>query len=282
MKKVAAVLKYTWLRFEKSEIPTRAAALAYHTILGIVPIVGLIFWYLDRIHLTQRWLTKLKDFIAAQLNVTSNAMFLHYFDRLTRSVRGASWGWIGLVILLYTAWNLVFKFGESLDVILCTATIQPEKQASFGWRVLRRLLVMLLLPLALSISLVLTDWIRQDSWFRIVFKLKTVGPVFALPFAWLATIIAVFFVYLLIPRNHVPWKEAARAALIVGPASEGIRFLFGIYNHHAVSTYKIYGVLAVIPLFILWVQIAWMLLLSGALLVRFSRPVGSLEDSSHS
>jgi membrane protein len=271
-------IKRAFGRFNRSEIPVRAAALAYHTLLGIVPIVGLIFWYLHRIRLTDHWLAALKDFMTSQLNVSSSAVFLQYFDRLTLSVQGESWGWIGLGLLLYTAWNLVAKFGEAVDIILSTSLTKPGIKIGGLKLAFRRVSVMLALPVALTISLALSNWIRSGSLLHTLLRLKTVGPAFALPFAWSTTITAIFLVYYLIPSHPVRWKEALKAALIVGPASEIIRLLFGIYNQHAVSTYKIYGVLAVIPLFILWIQLSWMVLLSGTMLMRFSGPLNMPGD----
>src|SRR5207249_161342 len=114
---------HAWLRqsreifrlYQKAELYTRAAALAYHTLLGIVPTIGISFWYLSHIHLTDKWLALTKDFISDQLNVSSSDVFEQYFDKLTGNVGGGSWGWVGLILLLYTVWGLIAKLGDSLD-----------------------------------------------------------------------------------------------------------------------------------------------------------------------
>ena len=261
-----------YARYCRAEIATRAAALAYHSLLSIVPLVGLIFWYLDSIRVTDQWMQLVKRFLLTQLNVESSAQFLETFEKLTTNVSGGSWGWVGLAIFLYTGWNLLNRFGESLDIILDTAPHPPESSLSWISLELRRLMVMLLLPITLTVSLVVTNWIRSDSLLRFLFNLKTVGPYFALPLAWITAAIAFFLVYLLVPRRPVPWPQALKAALIVTPVSELMRYGFGMYNHYAVSTHKIYGVLAVIPMFVLWVQLGWMIILLGALFVRFRSP----------
>lgn len=65
-----------------------------------------------------------------------------------------------------------------------------------------------------------------------------------------------------------PYFEAIRAALIVAPVFELAKFFVSLYNRYAFTTQKVYGAFAVVPLFIIWVQLAWMILLTGALLVR--------------
>jgi len=275
-KKILSFAKGVWVRYESADIATRSAALAFHTLLAIVPILGVVFWYLSSIQLTDQWLNSVRMWILSQLNVSSSVEFTQYFSRLTRAVHGYSWGWIGFLLLLYSAYNLIEKFGGSIDLILGTREVEAKKramQASFSSLVLigRRLVVMLALPLALAVSLSLSQWIRRDSWFHYLFEMEMVGSYFAMPLAWLSTIVSVFLVYYFVPRKAVPWREALKAALIVGPVMECVRYLFGLYNTYAVSTHKIYGVFAVIPLFVMWVQITWMVLLCGALIIQLPR-----------
>jgi membrane protein len=256
-------------RFKRAEIPTRAAALAYHTLLAIVPLVGLFFWYLTSIGVTEKYLNLSKTYIMAQLNVSSSLQFEEAFQRLTSQVGGKTWGYIGLVLLLYTVTNLIVKFADALDTILGTAKHKPDTHFTMMRLAFRRLVVMLGLPIALTLSLIVSEWVKSGSLLRFVFDLRTVGSYFALVIPVTADIITFFFVYHFIPRNPVPWREALKAAVVVGPISEFVRFGFSLYNSYSVSVHKIYGVLAIIPLFILWVQIAWMVILSGALLIRF-------------
>lgn len=256
-------------RYSSSEISLRAAALAFHTLLGIIPTVGLLFWYLSHIGVTQKWLAETKTFILNQLNFGSSTQFINYFEKLTEKVHGSSWGWVGLFIFAYTAYSLVSKFGDSVDEIIGT---HPELQSSPRKWVelfLRRVFAMLALPLALAFSLALSQWLRKDSILHYFFEIKTVGAFLAMPLAWAGSIVSAFVVYYFIPKEPVRWKQALKAACIVGPASELLRWGFGLYSQYAISVHKIYGVFAVLPLFVLWVQMAWTILLCGALFIRF-------------
>lgn len=91
MKKIKGLAEKLWLRFVKAEIPTRAAALAYHSLLAIVPIVGLCFWYLTRLGVTEQWRDLSRRFILQQLNVSSSKIFLEHFNHLT-SIAGSHVG----------------------------------------------------------------------------------------------------------------------------------------------------------------------------------------------
>jgi membrane protein len=284
-------------RFRDAEIPTRAAALAYHSLLAIVPMLGLFFWYLSRIGVTEKCLILSKQFILEHLNVNSSGNFEHVFQTLTSTVAGRSWGWVGLLLLLYTSFSLIKRFGESLDVILGTALYQPQEGWSSVKLAVRRVAVMLLLPIALSFSLVVTQWIRSDSTLhrildpgRLGHYITFMAPVFddfsrmfqtagsylmlLIPLA--VDVMVFFLVYHFIPKKPVPWREALKAAAVVTPISEVTRFAFSLYNGYAVSVHKLYGVLAAVPMFILWVQIAWLVILCGALVIHF-KPVISID-----
>ena len=268
-------IKRQYGRYRKVEIQTRSAALAFHTLLSVVPLIGLIFWYIKSIGLSKHWFNMLRLYLLSQLNFSEDSLLLKQFDRITAPVQGHSWGWVGIFLVTYTVWNLIDKFGRSVDSILDTAPDQHHivKRGLFKLN-LRRLLVMLALPVALLLSLAVTQWIQRDSWFHYLTKIDTVGPYIALPIAWTVDIVAISLIYYFIPRSAVPWKEALKAALVVGPTSEIIKMIFGIYSKHALALHRIYGIFVVVPLFVLWVQLAWMIVLCGAFMIRFD-PVRS-------
>lgn len=257
-------------RYRKSEIPTRAAALAYYTLLSVVPIVTLVFWYLEHIGVSNRWVNLAKHYLLSQLDFSPNSVLMKYFDRFVAAPKGHSWGWIGLILLSYTFLGLIQKFGWSLDAVIDTGHEHPNVlKRGFLQSTAWHLIVILTLPLALLSSLVVTQWIRRDSWLHYLTVLPTVGPLIALPISWAVDIVALFLVYYFIPRSYVPVSQALRAALVAGPAIEISRYLFGLYAGYAVSLHKIYGIFVVVPLFILWVHLLWLIILCAGLLIRF-------------
>lgn len=264
-------------RFQAAQINTQAAALAFHTLLAIVPLVGIGFLYLQSIGVTEYWLELTRQFVLAKLNVGSGQDFENYFRLFTTSVNGPSWGLVGLVVLLYTSVSLVLRFGESLDLSLTAG--RSDFASNTTWRLfLRRLFVMLGMPVALTLSLAISQWIRSDSWLNRVFSLQTAGPVFAAFIPIVVDGIVLFCVYHWIPRVRVTARQAAKAALWVAPTFELTRAAFGLYNRHAVSVQKLYGVFSVVPLFVLWVQISWALVLLGALTIQLSPTEESLRE----
>lgn len=255
-------------QFQRSEIPLRSAALAFHTVLSIIPILGLGFWYLKRLGISGVWFEALEKLILERLNIGASAEFTKITQSLTEGVQGESWGWLGLGVLLYTVLSVIHKFGQALDTA-ARAEVLNEKDT---WKLrliwARRAIGLLSLPLALVMSMVLTQWIQADSFMNQVLKLKHLGPLIGRPLAWSTTTVSVFFVYYFIPAVRIRGTNALKVALIVGPLLEFLRNGLGLYARHAVSIHKIYGVFAILPLFFLWIQLSWIVLLTGALWLR--------------
>lgn len=189
-------------RFRKAEISMRAAALAYHSILGLVPVFGLIFLFLHKIGITHRWSEMTRIFILSNLNVTASQEFIANIDRLTSNLKVKSIGEIAILIFVWTAYNLILKLGNSLDIIFASATESEDRSVSLWWLYTRRLLVLMGLPVALTLSLAITTWIKHDSWLRFLFKLQSVGTILALPVSWIVDILAFFSVYAFIARRR--------------------------------------------------------------------------------
>ena len=254
-------VKKFYRRFSEASISTNSAALAFHTLLSLIPVIGLVFLYLREIGVSKSWVSLTRNFLLSQINVNSSNALLTYFDKLTRPIEGNSLGWIGLIVLLYTAWMLLSEFGESLDQVLETSPNQHhiQKRGSLITG-LRRWMAMFLLPIGISFSLAISQWIKQDSWLHYIIDIKTVGHFIALPIPWIVNILILFLVYYFVPKIRVSRQQAFKAAVIIGPIIECSKLLFAWGTQYSVIMHKIYGILVVIPLFMLWVQLLWVLI----------------------
>jgi membrane protein len=83
-----------------------------------------------------------------------------------------------------------------------------------------------------------------------------------LPFAivWVSLIAS----YLIIPNRSVRLRDAAISALVAALLFEGAKRGFASYLGSLTSYEKVYGTLAVIPIFMLWLYLSWLIVLLGA------------------
>ncbi len=83
-----------------------------------------------------------------------------------------------------------------------------------------------------------------------------------LPIAF--TCMAFSIVYLLLPNTRVKWRAAALGGTVAGIIWEFAKHGFNFYIANFVSYTKIYGTLGVLPIFLVWVYMSWLIFLFGA------------------
>lgn len=254
-------------RFREAEIPIRAAALAYHSLLGFVPLMILILSYLRAIGVTKAWRDLVNGFVLSHLDVATGKEVTTLLGRTTTMGAGRTMPFIGIVVLAYTIYSLVTKLGNSLDLIFHTAIERPSMNPRFIKLWLRRVLVMTVLPVVLLCSAVFMSWLQKDSYLRVLFDMQTVGSYLVLPVPILADILAIFLIYRFIPKYPGSWRRSLMAAAFVGPAFSIARQLMSFYNRWALANFQVSGAIAAFLVLLVWVHIAWMIVLSGALLV---------------
>jgi membrane protein len=265
-------LKKHWDNYNKLDVPLRAAAMSYHTILSIVPVLGLVFWYLQQIGVTGELAKALQDFILSHLNVGSGQSFLKLYDKLTSGVRGHTWGVVGIVVLVYTAYNLLIKMGDSIDAILRVSEVEWTFSKSFFAIFARRIIVLFGLPIAVIASSILGNLFKKGGILnKLIFGSEHIFPLLTKPLPWIIDAVAFFILYQFVPKIRIPWREALRAALFITPVFELARWAFTFYTAKTIASYKIYGTFAAVPIFFIWVNIAWIIILSGTLFIRRSK-----------
>lgn len=255
-------------RFRDAEVPTRAAALAYHTLIGILPLFGFILSYLELIGVAKPWRDLAKKFLLSHFNAASSPEFLKQFNSLTAAAQGRGSTLLGWAVFLFASYSLVTKLGNSLDLIFETSLESPRSEKEFWKLWLRRLLVIGILPIVMTVSSVTASWLQKDSWLRELFGFSSVGSFLAFPIPIAVDIFALYMVYHYIPKKPGPWQASLRAAAIVGPVFWGMKLAVTVYNRHALASLQLYGAVAALLLFAIWIQMAWIMVLTGALFIQ--------------
>lgn len=251
-----------------ADIANTSAALAFHTILALIPVLAFIVWYLKELGINRPWRVQVREFILNQFDFGAGEEVLRTIERLSLNVSARNLNYVIFLVLVYTVFNLTKRCGDGLDRVLHS---KPTPPGNFTRTVLalylKRGFAFLTLPLFILASILMTSWLKEDSWLRFLFRHETVGPFLARPIPWLIDVIAIFMLYLFIPKKNIGLKNSFLAALIAGPLFELSKLVMSTYSHNAISVQKIYGALATIPLFFIWIQLSWTIILLGPLLL---------------
>ena len=182
----------------------------------------------------------------------------------TFATKAKGLGSVGLVLLLLAALALMLTIDRTLNAIWRVRTPRPIAQ-----RVLVYWAAATLGPLVLGVSLSLTSYALSASQ-GLVGKLPGGVSLLlgTLEFLLLVAALAGLFHY--VPNTHVRWRHALAGAAFSAFGFELAKKLLGWYLQ-AVPTYTvIYGALAAVPIFLIWIYLAWVIVLLGAVIAAYA------------
>src|SRR6185437_8135483 len=96
---------------------------------------------------------------------------------------------------------------------------------------------------------------------------------------FLLELTALTLLFELMPACRVRWRHALAGAAIAALAIEGLKSGFAVYVGSIAAYRTVYGTLAAIPIFLLWMYISWMAVLLGAV-VAASLPSWRVDPES--
>jgi membrane protein len=246
-----------------------AAALTYRTIFGLVPLLMvsmLAFRLFGDMETAARHLQSAAyRFFNYQVdpNRPEAAAFKEALDErllaLMKSVSGLSFeaiGAVGALLLIWAALGLLVSLENAANQIY-RAPRGRRWPARIGiyWTVLT------LGPVVLLVVLYAAEF-----WFSRAEALPVVGPLFALLSEFgslLGSFMTLLLLYKMMPNTHVRWRPALVGALVAAGLAEASKWAFGLYVSEALPYLKLYGAIGLVPLFLFWLFLSWLITLFG-------------------
>lgn len=247
-------------RFREDRLGLSASSLTFTTMIAMVPFftVALALFTAFPIFAkmqgrVQRWLVEslIPENIARQV--------LGYLTQFASKAGGL--GVLGLVVLLLTAFALILTIDRTLNNIWRVREPRPLAQ-----RVLVYWAAATLGPLVLALSLSTTSYVFavsrglvDDAGIKLVFD--------SAEFLLLAGGMAGLYHY--VPNTEVKWSHAWAGGLFVAVAIEIAKKILAFY-FGLVPTYSVlYGAFATFPILLVWIYIAWLIVLFGAVIAAY-------------
>jgi membrane protein len=243
-------------RFRKAGVGRVAASLAFTTLLGIVPLFTVALAYVARFPVFDQWLDALEPFLVKFLLPDSSSAVRHYLAEFTTKAAGVQG--VGTVFLIVTAVLLVAQTEREINAIwgIYEARSLPRRIVVYA-------LGFVAVPVLIGAAVHLTSWAIEQS----IAAVPSVSEALSLLVQPIEIGIATFaltMMYKLVPARRVPIKDALIGALLAAAAFELAKLGFKVYIKH-VPTYRVvYGALATLPLFLIWIYVSWIILLLGA------------------
>lgn len=251
-------------RFSQDRVLVAAASLSYTSLLAIVPLFAIAFSVMMAFPvfdgMTQQLLSIVLSYTAPHIGGELET----YVDRFVSNTSELTT--LGVVWLAITAIMLLSTIETAFNAIW-----RVEKARPLGMRLVAYWTTLTLGPLLLgagisvSTAFAVNNFMALGLDFGIVrnFGLRLVPFLFALGgFAIL---------YIALPNRRVGVRYALLGALVATILFEVLKAGFGVYLQNAGTFESVYGSLAALPVFLIWMYLVWAVVLFGAI-VAASRP----------
>lgn len=260
-------------RLREGRLPQVAGSLTFTTVLALVPIITIALAIFTAFPLFNNFRTSLEAYFIQSLmpKGISNTVLGYLTQFATKATRLSA---IGGVALMVTAVTTLSMIDRSFNQIWHVKRSRP-----FVQRILVYWAIVTLGPLLIGISLSATSYLFS----------ATSGVVGAVPFlgAVFYTLVSIFFttgaftlLYLSVPNRSIDWRDAAWGGLFAALAFEISKRLFAVFVIRFPTYTMIYGALAAIPIFLIWIYLSWLITLIGAVIAA-SLPIVKFERWWH-
>lgn len=258
--RIKRILYYCREKVEVNNLLDVAGSISFTVLLSIVPVLAIMLAIFSM----------LPEFGIFQHSLETSFARGMIPDNIARTVRNhlsafaanaANVSIIGGLVLLFTTLTTISTIESTFNRIWHILTPRPIAR-----RIVLYLLVAVSAPFLLGISIYLTTHLILSrhgliGWLPFLNTIST--PLAAV--IW--TTIAFTLLYRILPNRLVLWKDAATGGLIAAVAFEIAIRLFAFFIVNFSSYEKIYGALAVFPIFMMWVYISSLIMLIGATIV---------------
>jgi membrane protein len=257
------VLRLKALRneFRRSHILLRSAALTYTTLFAVAPLLLLTFIILSNLPVQQASHQSLLSFVSGAFPWVSAEDLTYQLDRLSHQANKL--GYVGVLILLATVVLLLRSVELSFNEIYRVKTARSAFRRFLTYTIIAGV-SSLLLALRISFHSVVFafDPIKE------VATLIGVDMKYLAPMPFVLSALAFAALYVLVPNTKVPAGYAIVGGTSVAIAFELARRAFGFFISHFSSYNLVYGAFAFVPVFLVWIHLSWVVILSGLLLVK--------------
>jgi membrane protein len=249
-------------RFREDHLGLTASSLTFTTVIALVPLFTLALAVLTAFPMFAKMQGVLQQWLIESLippDIARNVQsYLNQFSN-----KATHMGAVGLAMFLASALALIFTIDRTFNSIW-----RVKRPRHLAQRVLVYWAGLTLGPVLLAASLTITSYLLSSSKGLVGGVPGGVSFVLrALQFMLLAGGMAALFRY--VPNTNVRWSHCWIGGLFVAAGFEIAKKLLSIYLASVPTYSAVYGAFATVPILLLWIYIAWAIVLLGAVIAAY-------------
>lgn len=249
-------------RMKQERLNQAAASLTFTTVLALVPLATVALAIFTAFPIFQNFRTALQDyFLEALMPAAISEQVMSFINNFAGKARGLTL--LGALFLVVSALAMMLTMEATLNQIW-----QTRRSGKLLSRLVTYWGAITLGPMLVGISLYLTGLAAAS-----VASIRGLSLASSL-LLWLVPVMLSMLgwalVYKTVPHARVRWRHALMGALIAALLFELIKRGFAVYLTRFANFGQLYGAFAVVPIFLLWLFLCWLITLGGAVITAIA------------
>jgi len=248
--------------FNTDQCSLRASALTFYTLLSIVPVCAMAFGLAKGFGMDKVLKERLIENARGQEEIFSQ--IVGFAENLLQNTHGGVIAGIGILFLFWTVIKVLGNIEQSFNHIWGI-----KKERSLGRKFSDYLSLMMIAPIIFLAGSSATVFVVSQIT-AITAKIAILGPVAPVILACLKLLPFIVFwglltyLYIFLPNGKIQFKSALLGGVVGGTIYQVVQWAYIHFQIGASNAGAIYGSFAALPLFLIWLQTSWLILLYGA------------------
>ena len=238
--------------FIEDDCSYRASALAFTTLLAIVPLMTVCFAILSTFPAFQNLAEPLQNFIFANFVPTTGKMIQDYLQSLSSQVSRLSM--MGVLFLFSIALLVMYTIESAMNKIW---RVSASRQGLYAF--LLYWAIISLAPVLLGLSIVISSYFLSMPLLP-----NSTTPVLLNYLPFLFSLAGFTSIYVIVPNCPVRFIHGLYGGFVAAILFESAKLAFAYYLTHYNTYQLLYGAFATIPILFAWIYWVWLITLLGA------------------
>ncbi|MDR2891057.1 MAG: YihY family inner membrane protein [Alistipes sp.] len=239
--------------FARHDTAMRSAALSFFTVMSLVPVLALVFVIFKGFGMEAAFSGYLYDLLPNQTAAVDQVVtFIGNLLERTRS------GIMAVSAFFVLIWAVIQVFGNVEGAF--NKIWEVKRSRSFARRFSTYMALVILVPILLLAANSVYVGMRTSV------EIFTGSVVAEILFGAASVVIVILMfsiVYFVLPNTDVKFRNALKAGVVAGIGFSLFQVVYVFIQGNLSSYNAIYGTFAAVPLFLIWMQTSWQILLFG-------------------
>jgi membrane protein len=247
-----------WLHHFRQDGGIRhVAALTYTTLLSLVPLMTVMLALFSIFPVSERISEQVENFLFQNFVPAAGEAVQQHLKNFSQ--KAAQLTGVGFLFLILVALLLMNNIDKAFNTIWHVRRKRsPLAQFTVYWAILS------LGPILIAISVGVTSYLVSIPFFSEAETVAMVGSRLLSMMPVMISALAFTLLFALVPNRSVVLHHALAGGVIAALLFEATKRGFALYITTFPTYEAIYGTLSVIPIFLIWIYLSWLVTLMGA------------------